>query len=299
MAKQTFTTGQVLTAAQMTSLQETAMLGGVASAKTTSYTLVSADAGTLLGWNSTSAGTFTINSSVFSTGDTVTIVNQNSGTLTIAAGTATVNKPANATLALVQNAAGILHFTSQSAATFLPFDVGSNVSAPNFTLLGTGLTTSGSTVTVSGLGGYSTLYIILSGFSAAASANYDWRLNGDSGSNYYRAGTYFAFGNAANPYTIPQNYSPITSAQTSILAAIGGGAADEVYSGFIRIDGANSSGKKMFFQNITGARTSGSATQYSLQTVGYYDSASVISSFSLIVGGTTFDAGSYVIYGSA
>jgi hypothetical protein len=34
MSKQTFTTGQVLTAAQMTSLQQTALLGGDASAKT-------------------------------------------------------------------------------------------------------------------------------------------------------------------------------------------------------------------------------------------------------------------------
>ncbi len=42
MAKQTFTTGQVLTAAQMTSLQQTAMLGGDASAKVASYTLVAA-----------------------------------------------------------------------------------------------------------------------------------------------------------------------------------------------------------------------------------------------------------------
>ena len=45
MAKQTFTTGQVLTAAQMTSLQQTAMGGGSATAKTASYVLVTADAG--------------------------------------------------------------------------------------------------------------------------------------------------------------------------------------------------------------------------------------------------------------
>lgn len=299
MAKQTFSTGQVLTAAQMTSLQQTAMLGGSASAKTANYTLAAADAGTAITMSNAGATTITVNTGLFAAGDTVTILNVGAGTCTITAGTATVSKPTNATLALVQNAGGVLYFTATGAATFMPFDVGSTSSTPSFSLLGTGTTTSGSTVTVSGLSGYSTLYIILSGISAAASANCEWRLNSDSGSNYYRAGTYFAFGNAANAYTIPQNYSPITSAQTSILASIGGGAADEVHSGFIRIDGANSSGKKMFFQNITGARTSGSATQYSFQTVGYYDSSSVISSFSYIVGGTTFDAGSYVIYGSA
>jgi len=48
MAKQTFTTGQVLTAAEMTSLQQTAMGGGSATAKTTSYVLVATDAVLLL-----------------------------------------------------------------------------------------------------------------------------------------------------------------------------------------------------------------------------------------------------------
>ena len=62
MAKQTFTTGQVLTAAQMTSLQQTAMLGGAASAKTASYTLVAADAGTAISMSNASATTITVKS---------------------------------------------------------------------------------------------------------------------------------------------------------------------------------------------------------------------------------------------
>ena len=59
MAKQTFTTGQVLLASQLTSLQQTAMLGGAASNKTSSYTLVAADAGTAISMTSTSATTIT------------------------------------------------------------------------------------------------------------------------------------------------------------------------------------------------------------------------------------------------
>ena len=57
MAKQTFTTGQVLTAAQMTSLQQTAMGGGSATAKTASYVLVAADAGTTVAMNAAGATT--------------------------------------------------------------------------------------------------------------------------------------------------------------------------------------------------------------------------------------------------
>lgn len=79
MAKQTFTVGQVLTAAQVTSLQQTAMLGGSATAKTTSYTLVAADAGTVVSVNSTSATTITVNTGLFSAGDVVTIQNWGTG----------------------------------------------------------------------------------------------------------------------------------------------------------------------------------------------------------------------------
>jgi hypothetical protein len=117
MAKQTFSVGQVLTAAQMTSLQQTAMLGGAASAKTTSYTLVAADAGTAISMTSTSATTITVNTGLFSAGDTVQITNLGTGVCTITAGTATVNT--SASLALAQYESGTLDFTSASAAIFI------------------------------------------------------------------------------------------------------------------------------------------------------------------------------------
>jgi len=117
MAKQTFTTGQVLTAAQMTSLQQTAMLGGAASAKTASYTLVAADAGTAISMSSASATTITVNTALFAAGDTVQITNLGAGVCTITAGTATVNS--SASLALAQYESGTLDFTSSSAAVFI------------------------------------------------------------------------------------------------------------------------------------------------------------------------------------
>ena len=117
MAKQTFTTGQVLTAAQMTSLQQTAMLGGAASAKTASYTLVAADAGTAITMSDASATTITVNTALFAAGDTVQITNIGAGVCTITAGTATVNTAAS--LALAQYESGTLNFTSTSAAIFI------------------------------------------------------------------------------------------------------------------------------------------------------------------------------------
>ena len=119
MAKQTFTTGQVLTAAQMTSLQQTAMLGGAASAKIASYTLVAADAGTAISMSNASATTITVNTGLFAAGDIVTIINLGAGVCTITAGTATVTT--SGSLALAQNQGGVLRFTSASAAIFFQF----------------------------------------------------------------------------------------------------------------------------------------------------------------------------------
>ena len=119
MTKQTFTTGQVLTAAQMTSLQQTAMLGGDASAKVASYTLVAADAGTAITMSNASSTTITVNTGLFAAGDIVTIINLGAGVCTITAGTATVTT--SGSLALSQNQGGVLRFTSASAAIFLQF----------------------------------------------------------------------------------------------------------------------------------------------------------------------------------
>lgn len=116
MAKQTFTTGQVLTAAQMTSLQQTAMGGGSATAKTASYVLVAADAGTTVVMNAAGATTITVNTSLFAAGDTVLIQNIGAGTTTVTAGTATVSTAGS--LALGQYEGGILYFTATGASIF-------------------------------------------------------------------------------------------------------------------------------------------------------------------------------------
>lgn len=119
MAKQTFTTGQTLTAAQMTSLQETAMGGGPATAKTASYVLVAADAGTTVAMNAAGATTITVNTGLFAAGDTVFIQNLGAGACTVTAGTATVATAGS--LILPQNDAGILYFTATGAAIFYDY----------------------------------------------------------------------------------------------------------------------------------------------------------------------------------
>ena len=103
----------------MTSLQQTAMLGGAANAKTASYVLVAADAGDGITMSNASATTITVNTGLFAAGDIVTIINLGAGVSTITAGTATVST--SGSLALAQNQGGVLRFTSASAAIFFQF----------------------------------------------------------------------------------------------------------------------------------------------------------------------------------
>lgn len=117
MAKQTFSTGQVLTSAQMTSLQANDYNWTV-SAQTANYVLVAANAGQHVTMNAAGATTITVNTALFTASDTLRITNIGAGTCTITAGTATVTSAG--ALALTQWASGILYFTSASAAIFFP-----------------------------------------------------------------------------------------------------------------------------------------------------------------------------------
>jgi hypothetical protein len=117
MAKQTFTTGSVLTATQMNNLNANDYNWTV-NQKTTSYILVASDVGTRIEMNSGSATTVTVNTGIFAAGDTLFIQNIGSGVCTVTAGTATVNKASTASLALAQWQGGYLYFISASSAVF-------------------------------------------------------------------------------------------------------------------------------------------------------------------------------------
>jgi len=180
MAKQTFTTGQVLTAAQMTSLQQTAMLGGAASAKTASYTLVAADAGTAISMSNASATTITVNTALFAAGDTVQITNLGVGVCTITAGTATVNT--SASLALEQYESGTLDFTSTSAAIFIKGAGGAG--GGGMTLLST-TTLSGASTTISSIDQtYNNLFFLGINLSTSNAAGCWIKPNGASNCDY-------------------------------------------------------------------------------------------------------------------
>lgn len=169
MAKQTFTTGQVLTAAQMTSLQQTAMGGGAATAKTASYVLVAADAGSTVIMNSASATTITVNSALFAAGDTVLIVNQGAGVCTVTAGTATVTTAGS--LTLTQYETGILYFLNSSSAIFSDYTQSGAMTNPMTNTGDTIYSSSGSTPARLGIGTTGQVLTVASGIPAWATAS--------------------------------------------------------------------------------------------------------------------------------
>ena len=166
MSKQTFTVGQVLTAAQMTSLQQTAMGGGSTTAKTASYVLVAADAGTVVQMNAAGATTITVNTALFAAGDTVQIQNVGAGVCTVTAGTATVSTAGS--LALSQYEGGQLYFNTTAAALFFDIVQSSGMTNPMTTTGDIIYSSSGSTPARLGIGTTGQVVTVASGLPSWA-----------------------------------------------------------------------------------------------------------------------------------
>ena len=164
MALTTFTASQVLTAAQMNAVQGNDYNQTV-STKTASYTLVAADKGTRVVMNVASANTVTVNTSLFSAGDTLVIQNIGAGVSTVTAGTATVSSAGS--LAIPQYGSGTLYFTSAGVAIFFP-SAGPAASS-GLTLIQAETSTTAATATYSSV--FSATYAIYKVFIVVTSAN--------------------------------------------------------------------------------------------------------------------------------
>ena len=336
MAKQTFTTGSVLTAAQMNALQANDYNWTV-SQKTASYVLVAADAGTRIEMNAAGSTTVTVNTGLFTAGDSLFIQNIGAGACTVTAGTATVNKATAGSLTLAQYQGGTLYFVSASSAIFFAdagytpplttkgdlfgysttaarVPIGSDnqvltadstqalglkwaspAGANNYSLLGTGTLTGATTITVSGISGIDSIYVIVKGASSVnASSAIGARINTDTAANYYRYGVELTFASAYSA----ANFAADGYANTYWNVGYMGNNATSVVHGYLVIQGCNTAGKKMVFSAGNGTAGGGNGqTAYMLG--GYYDSTSTISSISLFSTSGNFDAGTFEVYGAA
>jgi len=158
----------------------------------------------------------------------------------------------------------------------------------NFALISSTSMTGASTITVSGLSNKNNLMINLQGVSSAnANARFTFRLNSDTGSNYYWFGFIY---NDGGSITADQGW-PTTSTR---IGDMGNSAANNV-QGTINIQGTSGTGRKPF-QLLTYAN--GGGGNQSFWSSGYYQGGSAISSISLISGSGNFDAGTLEIYGA-
>ena len=186
MAIQDFTAGQVLTAAQMDSLQANDYNQTV-STKTASYTLVATDKGTRVVMNAAGATTITVNTSLFSAGDTLYLQNIGAGVCTVTAGTATVSSAGP--LAIPQYGSGTLYFTSAGVAIYFPSAVTASASGLTFISRTTFTTAASTGITNVFNSTYDNYFITVTnliGSSSAGSVSINLGSSGsaDTGSNY-------------------------------------------------------------------------------------------------------------------
>jgi hypothetical protein len=167
----------------------------------------------------------------------------------------------------------------------------------NWSLLNSGGTalTGAQTITVSGISGKDKIMILFDAASSASASSYiGIRLNTDTGSNYTARGTII---------TLKANYSddPFSKinmdAQDVIRMARMSSNASSDCEGYLLLSGCNSSGVKMF--NGVGAAGSAQNGKEYYFTGGFYNSASTISSISMISSTGNFDTGTVYVYTSA
>ena len=111
MARQTFTAGQVLTAAQVTTLQNSVWSDDVTADTTTGYTLVLTDAGKQVTMSNAAASTLTVppNASVaFAVGVRIQVIQLGAGAVTLTAGAGVTLSEVGNNLVLGQYGSAVL-----------------------------------------------------------------------------------------------------------------------------------------------------------------------------------------------
>jgi hypothetical protein len=184
--------------------------------------------------------------------------------------------------------------------TVTPYKVkwaSASAAATSYTLINTGGTslTGATTITITGLSGYNKLAIYITDASALANAEFTYRLNGDTGSNYDAAGMRIIGGSGSYD---PSFLNTTHTTNTFINFGSLGGNTAATASGMINIDAANSTGVKVIRQ-VGGGNQLGGAQDNRMFSLGsIYSGASVISSFSFISDSGNFDNGTIYIYGA-
>jgi hypothetical protein len=162
----------------------------------------------------------------------------------------------------------------------------------NWSLLNSGGTSlSGSTTTVTGISAKDKIMILVQDASIdnTSADTVGFRFNTDTGTNYYVYGWILDNGTTLETYD---------GAKSVITFGGMGYSNNSTASGFLLMSGCNTGGVKVF--NTSGSGQDGSATaERAFTSGGYYNSASTISSISVVASGGNFDGGTVWVYTSA
>jgi hypothetical protein len=172
----------------------------------------------------------------------------------------------------------------------------SGAAATSYALINTGGTSlSGTTTTITGLSGYNKLRVLVYAFSSnAGGASMFVRFNSDTGNNYtYMGGRIIPSGSYSNSIATAVGLIDTNQIQFINLSSQ---SPSEGFA-YLNVDGANSSGIKMF---TTGSGTEpGTGQDHRNSTFGgYYKGTSVVSSMSFICDTGSYDSGTVYIYGA-
>ena len=168
----------------------------------------------------------------------------------------------------------------------------------NFTLLNTGGTalTGAATITVSGITGADQIFVLVqSASSASASSFFRMRFNGDSGNNYQYSQIYI---DNNSTYSAAILGSEGAAASSGLYFGKLTGSATSAMNGYLMMSGCNAAGVKVC--HFTTGPTTASSNAGSMNSGGaVYNSASTISSVSIVSETGNFDAGTIYVYTTA
>ena len=167
--------------------------------------------------------------------------------------------------------------------------------AQNWTLVNSGGTalTGASVVTISGITDANQILVLVYGASASANGNVGVRIN-TATTDYRQSTVLYSYQSTYNSNNL-QQLSTTDFNDIRIGTFSNNGAS--VLSGGVHIMGGNSAGFKTFI-GFGGADNGGGDNNASRLTIGAYNSASTISSIS-VVSANNFDAGSVFVYKTA
>ena len=165
--------------------------------------------------------------------------------------------------------------------------------SPNYQLLNAGGTalTGATTITVSGISGKNSLFVIVDQASSVnASTLFQLTLNGDTGANYTQVTFQIT---AATPNTISADYSGLWG-NSIYFAAMATNALGKARANF-QIDGTGTAGLKTV-EFTTFADGYASTTMHAGK--GAYKGTSAVTSLSLVSSSGNFDNGTLYVYGA-